>query len=93
MAVDFDALEGRHVSLALTDGSRIDDCQLVRAPREGMASVWVHANGIDAVVPISSIGDAWEVSSARIAARGPAGTGPTPTRSRRPGYRSRPGRD
>ncbi len=56
------ALEGRQVTLALTDGSRIDDCQLVSLPRGELTRVWIYTNGTDAFVPISDIGDAWEVS-------------------------------
>ena len=40
-------LEGRQVSLALRDGSRIDDCQLVSAGRIGVRSVWIFTRGID----------------------------------------------
>ena len=59
--VDWKALEGRQVSVALVDGTRIDDCQLVSAPRDDLGGVWVHTNGVDSVLPVDHIGDAWEV--------------------------------
>ena len=55
------ALEGRRVSISLTDGSRIDDCQLVSAPRGDLTRVWIYANGNDTFVLVSEISDAWEV--------------------------------
>jgi hypothetical protein len=57
-------LEGRHVSLALTDGSRIDDCQLVSAGRGRTTRVWIFANGVDAFVPVADIADVWECPAA-----------------------------
>ena len=38
-------LEGRQVSVALADGSRIDDCQLVSAGRYGTGTVWLFSDG------------------------------------------------
>jgi hypothetical protein len=57
-------LEGRHVSLALTDGTRIDDCQLVSAGRGRTKRVWIFANGADAFVPVADIADVWECPAA-----------------------------
>ena len=54
------ALEGHHVSLALTDGSRIDDCQLVSACRTQAGTVWLFTGGIDTFVPLGEIADLWE---------------------------------
>lgn len=54
-------LEGHRVSLALSDGSRIDDCELVAVDRGPRGHVWVHANGNDSFVPFSKIADVWEV--------------------------------
>jgi hypothetical protein len=39
------ALQGRRVSLALSDGGRIDDAQLIWAGRPGLRTVWVFSNG------------------------------------------------
>jgi len=54
---DLERLEGRRVGIALTDGSRIDDCQLVFAGRD---SLWVFVNGDDAFVSASTVRDFWE---------------------------------
>ena len=59
------ALEGRHVHLALADGSRIDDCQLVSAGRSSVETVWVFTNGLDTFVPLTQIVDAWEATPSR----------------------------
>ena len=56
------SLEGRRVSLALTDGSRIDDCQLVSAGRPRTSTVWLFTNGTDSFVPLSGIIDVWEAA-------------------------------
>jgi hypothetical protein len=45
------------VSLALGDGSRIDDCQLVSAPRGQSDRVWVCAGGRDLFVNLTDIAD------------------------------------
>jgi len=54
------SLEGRRVSVALRDGSRIDDCQLVSAGRPGTETVWLFSNGIDVFVPVATIVACWE---------------------------------
>lgn len=54
------ALEGRRVSLALADGSRVDDCQLISSGRPGTATVWVFANGTDHFFRRDHIVDCWE---------------------------------
>jgi hypothetical protein len=59
------ALEGRHVHLALADGSRIDDCQLVSASRGSVDTVWVFTNGLDTFVPLAEIVEAWEATPTR----------------------------
>jgi hypothetical protein len=50
-------LEGRHVGISLTDGTRIDDCQLVFA---GNDRVWVFINGQDEWLSSSTVCDFWE---------------------------------
>jgi hypothetical protein len=50
-------LEGRQVGISLTDGSRIDDCQLVFA---GNDRVWVFVNGQDEWLSSSAVCDFWE---------------------------------
>jgi len=58
-------LEGHRVSVALADGSRIDDCELVSVNRGRRGHLWVHANGGDAFVPFSQVSDVWEVQGGR----------------------------
>jgi hypothetical protein len=62
--VDLRALEGRHVGLALSDGSRIDECQLVSAGRGHVERVWICVDGTDRFLAARDIRDAWE-SAAR----------------------------
>lgn len=52
--------EGRQVNVALADGSRIDDCQLVSAGRNGGTSLWLFTNGADVFVPLGNITAIWE---------------------------------
>ena len=54
---DLVRLEGQQVGIALIDGSRIDDCQLVFAGRD---RVWVFVNGQDTFVNASIVCDFWE---------------------------------
>ena len=53
-------LEGLRVCLALSDGSRIDDCELVAVGGASPGHLWVHANGSDAFVPLTHVADVWE---------------------------------
>lgn len=55
------SLEGRQVSVALADGSRIDDCQLVSA---GVQTLWVFCNGADTFVPLPDVLEVWELQAA-----------------------------
>ena len=57
---DLVRLEGHRVGIALTDGSRMDDCQLVFA---GNDRVWVFANGRDTFVNATTVWDFWESAS------------------------------
>jgi len=52
--------EGRQVSLALANGSRIDDCSLVSSGRGQTTTVWIYTNGQDAFVDVSDVVDVWE---------------------------------
>ncbi len=54
-------LEGRRVSLALRDGSRIDNCQLISAGRAKLRSVWVFTNGLDLFISYDDLIDVWEM--------------------------------
>jgi hypothetical protein len=57
-------LEGRRVCLVLTDGSRILEAQLISAGRPGLSSVWVLIDGTDSFIPVMSVTQVWEISSA-----------------------------
>ena len=54
-------LEGRRVSVALHDGSRLDHCELVSAGH-GTDTLWLFVNGGDVFVPVSDVTDAWEAA-------------------------------
>jgi hypothetical protein len=54
------ALEGHHVSLALRDGSRIDDCQLISTGRGQAGTLWLFATGADTFVDVDDVLDVWE---------------------------------
>ncbi len=58
-------LEGHRVYLALTDGSRIDDADLVSARRK---TIWVFCNGEDAILRADEVIDVWEAQPLRPAA-------------------------
>jgi hypothetical protein len=58
-------LEGHRVSIALINGSRIDDCALVSAGRRGDDRLWLYCNGADTFVPLAEVTDLWEVAGAR----------------------------
>lgn len=60
---DLEQLVGRRVSVALTDGSRIDDCRLVSLPRRHVDGLWLYTEGHDAIVPIDRVRDVWEASA------------------------------
>jgi hypothetical protein len=62
-------LEGRQVSLALRDGSRIDDCQLVSVGRAKVRSVWIFTQGLDLFLSLNDLIDVWEVRPAGARAR------------------------
>ena len=63
--LQFRSLEGRHVSIVLADGSRIDACQLISAPRPGLSTVWLLlSDGADAFVPLTAVVEMWAVATA-----------------------------
>jgi hypothetical protein len=64
----FHGLEGRQVSVALRNGNRIDDCQLVSAPRARAETVWLFSNGDDVFVSLADVIDVWEVACTARAA-------------------------
>jgi hypothetical protein len=61
-------LEGRQVNVALRNGSRIDDCQLVCAPRARAETLWLFSNGADLFVSAGDVVDVWEAACTSQAA-------------------------
>jgi hypothetical protein len=54
-----------NVSVALDDGTRLDDCQLVSVRRSrGVPTAWIFSGGQDSFVPVHVITDVWETSRA-----------------------------
>ena len=51
--------EGRRVSVALRNGSRIDDCLLVSVGRGGAASAWLANGDNDVFVPWADVVAVW----------------------------------
>jgi hypothetical protein len=59
---DLKRLEGHHVGLALADGSRIDDWELVSVGGGAPDTAWVwNMKGSHAFVPLGQVADFWEV--------------------------------
>jgi hypothetical protein len=54
------SLEGRRVSVAFQDGSRIDECQLISAGRGRLRSLWLFVDGEDLFIAIADVVDVWE---------------------------------
>jgi hypothetical protein len=61
-------LEGRQVCVALRNGSRIDDCQLVSAGRVSTGTLWLFSNGADLFVSTDEVFDVWEAPATTRAA-------------------------
>ncbi|HEV3364447.1 MAG TPA: hypothetical protein VG795_09970 [Acidimicrobiia bacterium] len=53
-------LEGCRVSIALVDGSRIDDCELISAGQRGDGRLWLYSNRADTFVSLAEVADLWE---------------------------------
>ena len=68
-ALRIQSLEGHRVCVALRDGTRIDDCQLVSCGRQAMSSVWVYSNGFDRFVDLGDVLDLWESEPMRAGGR------------------------
>ncbi|MGH9222482.1 MAG: hypothetical protein ACRD2W_01485 [Acidimicrobiales bacterium] len=65
---DLRELEGRQVSLALVDGSRIDDATLVSAGRGHTNTIWLFDAGNDVFIAIADVRQGWESHPSRVAA-------------------------
>jgi hypothetical protein len=65
LTLKYRSLEGRRVGITLTGGARIEDCQVICAPRHGTSTLWVLLpDGADAFVPLAAVVEIWEVASA-----------------------------
>jgi hypothetical protein len=53
-------IDGRQVHVALRDGTRIDDCQLVSRGRSTVDTYWLFSNGEDLFIPVDDVIDLWE---------------------------------
>jgi hypothetical protein len=53
-------IEGRQVNVALRDGTRIDDCNLVSSGRNCVDNLWLFTNGEDVIVALDDVIDVWE---------------------------------
>jgi hypothetical protein len=58
-------LEGRRVSVAFSDGSRLDDCELVSTGHHSAETLWFYANGTDVFADAENVIDIWEVGPPR----------------------------
>jgi hypothetical protein len=58
-------IEGQQVNIALRDGTRLDDCNLVSSGRNRLDTLWLFVNGEDVFVPCSDVVDFWEADSNR----------------------------
>ncbi|HEY4410621.1 MAG TPA: hypothetical protein VGO87_12130 [Acidimicrobiia bacterium] len=54
------ALQGRRVTLALRNGTRIDDAQLVSVGSDGTRHLWLFDNGADTFVPLDDVLELWD---------------------------------
>ena len=57
------ALEGRQVSVALRNGQRIDDSQLVSAGRHRARTLWLFTHTGDTFIAADDVIDVWEAAS------------------------------
>jgi hypothetical protein len=60
---DLQGFEGQQICVALADGSRIDDCQLVSIGRGRVVTLWLFTNSGDAFVPFADVVDVWASGS------------------------------
>jgi hypothetical protein len=51
------------VNVALQDGTRIDDCQLVSGGRNSVPNLWLFTNGEDVFVARRDVLDVWETDA------------------------------
>jgi hypothetical protein len=56
-------IEGQQVTIALRDGTLIDDCNLVSSGRSCLDNLWLIVNGEDVFVACSDVADVWQASN------------------------------
>jgi len=54
-----DSIDGRQVNVALRDGTRIDDCQLIAIRRGGIDILWLFADGEDHFIACDNVLGLW----------------------------------
>jgi hypothetical protein len=54
--------------VALTDGSRLDDCQLVSIGRGRVGTLWVFTHTGDTFIPFTDVVEVWATSARQHAA-------------------------
>ena len=54
------ALQGRRVTLALRNGTRVDEAQLVSVGSDGSRDLWLFVNGADTFVPLGEVLELWD---------------------------------
>jgi len=53
-------VQGRRVTVALRNGTRIDDAQLVSAGSKASGRLWLFQNGSDTFVPLDEVLELWD---------------------------------
>jgi hypothetical protein len=56
------ALAGCQVNVALRDGARIEDCELISVGRGSVATLWLVVNGENVFIPHRAVLDLWPTS-------------------------------
>jgi hypothetical protein len=59
------SIEGQQVNIALRDGTRIDDCNLVSSGCNRLDNLWVFVNGEDVFVARANVLDVWQTDNHR----------------------------
>jgi hypothetical protein len=62
------SLRGHQVSVALRDGTRVEDCRLVSTGRSATSTVWLVTNGVDIFVRREDLLAVWPVRSSGVPA-------------------------
>jgi hypothetical protein len=60
---DLRSIEGRQVNLALRDGTRIDDANLVSGGRNRLDHLWIFVDGEDVFVARADVLEVWQADN------------------------------